>query len=146
LLCLDTHSSVSGHRIPWLSMGDHSHLSLGVLNRSVEGCSIRRILFHTENTLEVICGLFSGEVSVSASSKAVAKESSDLLETVLEEFATESKLLLRTSSHFALRIVEEGSTRMVFPRLIFDTVRRCALHPWKMVDDVDDSSSEVHGE
>jgi hypothetical protein len=53
---------------------------------------------------------------------------------------------MRFSSRSALRTVEKGSTRMVFSRLISDTVSRCALKPWKMVDEVDESSSEVHDE
>jgi hypothetical protein len=58
----------------------------------------------------------------------------------------QSLATMRFSSRFALRIVEEGSTKMVSSRWIFDTVRRCALHPWKMVNHVNDSRSEVHGE
>jgi hypothetical protein len=73
-------------------MGDHSRLSRGVPIRSLEGCSIGGIHFHTENVLEVFGGLFGGEESVVGFLQGGGKESSDLLETVLEELATESKL------------------------------------------------------
>jgi hypothetical protein len=70
-------------------MGEHSRLSLGVPIRNLEGCFIGGILFHTENVLEASSVV---RCASSASSKALAKESSDLLETVLKELATESKL------------------------------------------------------
>jgi hypothetical protein len=35
---------------------------------------------------------------------------------------------------------------MVFSRFISDMVNRCAMEPWKIVDEVDDSRGKVHDE
>jgi hypothetical protein len=124
-------------------MGDHSHLSLGDPIRSLEGCSIGRILFDTENTLEVFDGLFSDEVRIFSFFQSGGKRVIWFARDGAGGTCNRIKATIRFSSRSALRIVEEGSTRIVSSRLIFDTVNRWALHPWKMVDEVDDSSSEV---
>jgi hypothetical protein len=112
----------------------------------LEGCSIGRILFHTENVLEVIGGLFGGEVRVFGFFQGGGKRVIRLARDGAGGTCNRIKATMRFSSRSTLRTVEKGSTRMVFSRLISDTVSRCALKPWKMVDEVDESSSEVHDE
>jgi hypothetical protein len=64
LQCLGMHSVMSGHRNPWLSMGDQSRFSLGVPFGSLEGSCDGGIGSQIKGILEVDRSLLSSEVRI----------------------------------------------------------------------------------